>query len=311
MPTFLVYAHTDAPMVARLALSLAPDPVLVHVDRKTDIKPFRDSLASATNAILLDERVPVRWGAYSQVEAMRLLIAAGAAETAPDDYLVMLSGQDYPLRPISEFREYLENHRGQQFIKSFAIAGSEPKYEKQISRRHYRDIKFMESAKGRALRFRNLIIRLLEFVDRRPTSPVPANLIAAHGQTHWALTRECALQLDAMISPTVEAFFRQVFAPDEKVFHSLFASSRSPSEALAGGHGPYQGPGTWRYTNFHYIDPGMKKIFAVADAEFVLSRDDFFIRKVHSSESAALLDLIDQREASRSAKDKASRSTKD
>jgi hypothetical protein len=100
--------------------------------------------------------------------------------------------------------------------------------------------------------------------------------------------------LECLITPEIEEFFQSVFAPDEKVFHSLFASTRFAADSYQiSGPTDYIGSGNWRYTNFHHIHPSLTKVYELADWKEVSNSSKFFIRKVESRRSEALLGRID------------------
>ncbi len=282
-------------MLVRLCIRLYPHQVFVHVDAKSDIVPFQQGLfrAGCEHVSLLPTRVPVNWAGYSQVEAMRLLIEAASSRTAPDDYMVMMSGQDYPLRDVRSFAEYLAACSGKQYIKSFIVQGTEKKYTSQITRRHHRDLPFLRRCSGRLRRLRNVLIRFLEVIDCRQMPAAPEGMKIAHGETHWALTAECAVELNNSVTPEIESFFKTTFAPDEKFFHSLFLNSRYTKSAQGGSLVPYTGPGNWRYTNFHFLNSD-HTTFTHREWPSILGTEKFFVRKVESVRSWNLLQIIDR-----------------
>jgi hypothetical protein len=114
-------------MFGRLCSRLLPHPVIAHIDRKTNRHDFERAAASARadNVEFVIDTVSVNWAGYSQVEAMRRLIRTAAPLTPADDYMVMLSGQDYPIQPLSKFIERLNQEPKQQYIRSFRILESE------------------------------------------------------------------------------------------------------------------------------------------------------------------------------------------
>lgn len=56
--------------------------------------------------VLTTERFNVQWAGFSQVEATLELMRT-AAKNDTHDYFILLSGADYPIRPISELTTYL------------------------------------------------------------------------------------------------------------------------------------------------------------------------------------------------------------
>ena len=294
MPVFLIYTFKDPALLKRVAARVAPHPVVVHVDAKVEIAPFRDATIDA-NVHFVSERVIVNWAGWSQVRAIRAMVRTGIKLAAgPDDHLVLLSGSDYPLRPVDELTAFLARHRGQQFLKAFEIKTSSDHYRKHL-KRHFRDLpigrKLPATPRGR--RARNALIKALESVAALGPQPkAPKGLRVAHGGTHFALTAECLTRLERMVTPEIETFFSRIFCPEEKFYHSLLASEDRLTKEWQVV--PYQGHGQWRYANLHHIEPKLDRVFTLNDWDVVSQiQDSFFIRKVQSTDSADLLDRID------------------
>lgn len=293
-PIFLVYTFQDPAHLRELVAALAPSRVFVHVDAKADVTAFSEAVRDRDNVTFTD-RVQVNWGGYSQVRAIRILVKEALRAADDDDYLVMLSGSDYPLRPLAELTAHLQAHQGRQYLRAFEISKSEEKYFWQIDRTHHRDIAFLSRRTGtKAMRkLRNAIIRLLDGpLSRKRLPPVPGGLTIGHGGTHFAVTAECMRAMEAKVTPEVERYFASVFCPEEKFYQSLIMSTRFSGATPAGGFEEYVGPGNWRYSNLHLIDPTLVRVFKLADWPEVRGSDRFFIRKIVSGESDGLREKI-------------------
>lgn len=294
-PIFLIYTFNDPEHLKELVASLSPYPVLVHVDGKVSIRPFEDALNESGHARLIEERVQVNWGGYSQVRAIRALVGEALTLAADDDYLIMLSGSDFPIRPIPDLVRFLSERQGTQFLRAFDVSTSERKYTYQVDRQHHRDLRLLSRQTHRPLlrKIRNALIKLIDSTwspvfGRLKNPPVRV----AHGGTHFAMTAECVRELESLVTPAVEDYFSKVFVPEEKFYHSLLQESRFRGRAPAGGLEPYAGPGNWRYSNLHLIDPSLIKVFTLADWDEVRTSQKFFLRKVDSYAGAGLRDRI-------------------
>lgn len=293
-PIFLIYTFQDAAHLRELVTALKPFQVFVHVDAKANLDDFTDAVRGFDNVTFTD-RVQVNWGGYSQVRAIRTLVSAALKVAEDEDYLIMLSGSDYPLRPIAELTAHLQANQGRQYLRAFEIAESEEKYFRQIDRTHHRDIQFLARHTGnKALRkVRNAVIRLLDGpLSRKRTPPVPEGLRVGHGGTHFAVTAECMRAMEQLVSVDVERYFASVFCPEEKFYQSLVMRTRFANSTPAGGFEEYVGPGNWRYSNLHLIDPTLVRVFTSGDWPEICGSDRFFIRKIVSGESDGLREKI-------------------
>src|SRR5690349_19353849 len=95
---YLILAHNTPNHLSRLvrALDSANAAFFIHVDRKSDISPFRKGL-SQPNTTFLEDRVAVYWGDFSDVRATIELIKKALSHSFEPVYFVLLSGADYPL----------------------------------------------------------------------------------------------------------------------------------------------------------------------------------------------------------------------
>lgn len=298
MPTFVVLAHTQPELVARMVRHLTPYPVVVHVDAKVDIRAFRAALHRCDSVSFVDSerRVNVRWGGFSQVLAMRAAAEQALGLTSAQDHIVVCSGSDYPLRPIRDLAKFLEVSEWRQHIRYFDIAASERKYEDQISRRHYRDLTLINREKGEFVRKLNNAARraLASGARALPRATLPNADAVAFGSQWFAVTRECMEATLKLSSQSVDEFFRRTFSPDEKYFHTLVSQTAHHLETQAGGFEPYVGPGTFRMANLHHLHGSLSKWYTLDDWEELAASDKFFVRKVRLPESASLMDRLDR-----------------
>lgn len=133
---YLILAHNNPAHLGRLIARLsAPGASFhVHIDANADIAPFA-ALASPS-VTFIDRRVRCGWGDVSLVKAT-LELMRGAAAARPDaEYFVLLSGACYPLQPVSYIEDFLERHRGTEFIEAYALPNLQ--YGKTLERiTHY------------------------------------------------------------------------------------------------------------------------------------------------------------------------------
>ena len=89
--------------------------IYVHVDKKSDIGS--EIKTSSQIHILPDKyRVDVRWGQFSQVQPTLNLLAYASHQDQYEHYW-LCSGQDYPIRPISEIVSVLHSKPDVNFLQ--------------------------------------------------------------------------------------------------------------------------------------------------------------------------------------------------
>ena len=116
---FLIMAHTNYPLVARLLKKLDHENnnIYLHIDAKSTLTEEDKTLllgSCTKSTVKFTPRYSVNWGAYSQINIeMRMLEFASADQ---NDYYHFLSGVDFPIKPMAYIHEFFENHKGTEFV---------------------------------------------------------------------------------------------------------------------------------------------------------------------------------------------------
>jgi hypothetical protein len=295
MPVFAVLAHKQPALLSRLVSRLAPYPVVVHVDAQSDHTAFDRALRGLDNVRLVPphESVRVRWAAFSVVEATMCLYRHALRGLAPDEHIVLLSGQDYPLRPVEDFVDYLGTSPWRQHARLVDPWTGGPRDAEHFLRGHFQDMALFPNAVrwGRLDRMNLGLRRTLRATLGRGPRRAPDGLRLAQGSQWTALTAECVQELLDCASPSVQRFFRRVWAPDERMFQSLLASSRFVQETPAGALESVR-VDEWP-ANFHLLDQTLDRFYVDGDEMELRGSNACFVRKVSWPESASLLDEID------------------
>jgi hypothetical protein len=120
----LILAHKNASQCERLIqeILLHPSAVAVlHIDIKSKdlYQNLCQQFKNESRVHFVSERYSVDWGSFNQIRATVSLLKA--ANTIGVDYCTLLSGQDFPIHPLSKFADFLNEHSGKQFIVRFAL----------------------------------------------------------------------------------------------------------------------------------------------------------------------------------------------
>jgi hypothetical protein len=284
-PVFLLLVHADPQQAKRLLRRLAPvGRCMVHVDAKSDVSAFR---IDDPRVGYLSDRVEVRWGAISQVEAtLRLMRTALAqCEASQVSHFVLLSGNCYPLRPMEEFRAFSQSHAGTDFIKLIPLATTRKLHGRVRHFWFYEDL----PADGRKFTWVRLSRGLLQLAGKLGRRSFPLFAQWHFGSQWWALTPDTVRYLVSYPhEAAVKRFLRFSKAPDEIYFHTVLANS-----PLRHRVEPVTGYGPWDAANLHLIDPSLARWFGAADYEEIMASGRWFVRKVGSGISGDLCDRLD------------------
>ncbi len=278
---FLILAHADPANTARLVrLLLESDAaVCLHYDLKAGEAPLREireRLGDLADRLILATRVRVSWGEWSIVEATLNGLAALLEADRDLDYIHLMSGSDYPIRPISEFRSFLARHAGVDFIESHAI--NRKRWVKDgLSRERYQYRHFFNFKTHPRLFHWCWKTQSALKIRRKPPAGLPIHM----GSQWWTLTAAtCRLVLARGTSKAMVRFFRHSWIPDEMAVQSLAAQT---------GH---------KHSNRHltlyqFNDYGVPIVYHDSHAAY-LSRQPFFFARKLSPFAVKLRDALDR-----------------
>jgi hypothetical protein len=215
---FLILAHNEFGLLQTL-ISCLDDPrndIYVHIDRKvTQVPRFH---AGQAGLEMLENRVDIRWGDLSMVEAEYALFEA-AASHGPYSYYHLLSGVDLPLKSQDYIHRFFDEHAEKEFI-GYTLTGMTPELSTRMQRWHLFPRHFSRKRNGYSL-VRAAFIRLQKVLGIRRNTDIDfkkgsqwvsitqrmTDYILAHKDwsmrtfTHTFVPDECLVQTLAWMSP--------------------------------------------------------------------------------------------------------------
>ena len=227
---YLILAHAHPRQLGRLAARLAGPGVhlYLHIDANTppDIyRAMQDSVEQSNLPATWIARQPCRWGGFSLVEATLHLMRAALADGC--DWLILLSGQDYPLQAHHVIASRLLRSGMAGFIDMRAQAQFDVRYRFESFH--------CERLNGKAAdRWLQKLQRTLNHMGLRRHLPLPLQQVYA-GSQWWMLSAPvCRWLLDFCEAyPRIIPFFRRTLVPDEMFFQTLLAHSAFASQLQA------------------------------------------------------------------------------
>jgi hypothetical protein len=289
---YIVLSHRNPEQVLRLVGALTEGPaarVLVRHDQRGSRLAAAEIEAAGAEA--LEDRIEMEWGGWSHVELV-LSCLRRAARLQPD-WTLVLSGQDYPLRPLAEIEERLAA------TEADALLGSVREIEPRRPPPGRDDEFFLRTAYrhfGRPRRLPDLPhpLRPLVYVRdlpprvgvRRPRAPGSR----LHGSADWLTLgpRALAALLAAGEDRRLTRFFRRVAVPSESFFATVLLNDASL--VIGRDHR--------RFVSFDRPGAPHPRTLTTADLEPALASGADFARKFDVSEDSGALDLLDARRRS-------------
>jgi hypothetical protein len=296
---FVITSHADIPQLRRLVDRLldGADDVRVYISHDIAGEPGAEALAGPRCTVIRE--VGGR-GDFTQIERIvslfRLVEQDGGA-----DYVTVLSGMDYPARPLAEFLDALPASRD-GFLHNFPALdpeGSDWTMHEARQRYRYRwwILWPLEASSRRrwhwlhGLNFVQPLFRVniaygtFRFALRRGALPEG---LTVHGGSAWfTISRRAVRHVLATVDsrPDILHWARTSLAVDEVFFQSILVSA---------GVFDFE---NWnaRYIDFDSDGFGHPKVLVEEDEDRIVASGAYFVRKVDRHRSAGLLDGLDER----------------
>jgi hypothetical protein len=305
---YLVIAHRGPAQVHRLVRHLddGSSQVWIHLDAKSSSAGW-EWVAEHPAATLVTPRQACVWGAWSQVESILVTLRAALRSNRPG-YVVLLSGQDYPVKSAAAIDTYLSRHSNAVHLEGGTLAevwGERASWKTDSYCVPFSgdrgDLKLIPPLSSLTPRERVNWARLL--VGREglraglrlvadltpPRRAVVANQRggASWWGMPWTVATSVLEYLDA--HPEFERYYRYTQCPDEIIFHTVIEQLR-----LAGQVGKVLPKLT------HVVWPpdntGSPKVFGMEDLAALLALPEhvLFARKLDLDHDAELFDALDK-----------------
>ncbi len=279
--------HKDPQLLCR-AMNVLSDGecgFFIHVDRKAEIAQF--GAASGQSIEFCDQRVPVYWGEFSQIEATLLLIKKALSSSTAYDYFVFFQGGTYPLRTGRYIQRFLQTNNDREFINLVRMPAPGYPLSKINELRYPSTMQVHRLAARVAGKFG---------LARRDYRRHLRGLDAYSGDAYWVLSRKAVqhiIEFDRN-NPHVAAFFRNTLTSDEMFFQTILGNSPFRSQvrrSLVYLDWPKNGNHPAMLSDFHVRNFELQERVLV-DNEWGLG-EMLFARKL-SDGRLDLLDRIDE-----------------
>jgi len=305
---YIILAHRQPQQLAKLvqALSTPNSRFYIHIDGKTELAPFEAALSKHANVVILQKRCVTAWGDISIVRAT-LYAMEKAMEEERSGHVVLLSGQDYPLRHKREIERFFETHADVDFIKCFPlpftgwsenggmertthykINRSAAKYDYVLFPSVYEpDFSWKKCLQQLKVFPRLKRLYILSLVVRKRKFPAYAQLMG--GAQWWALTMPTCRQILHFLQqhPGYLIYHQHSLIPDEFFFQSILYSLPNKEQKKI--------EDMLTYINWERDVDEPPVTFNAADLnELLQQKDCLFARKFDVDVDAQILNLLDK-----------------
>jgi hypothetical protein len=281
---YLILAHKNPAQFARLVEVLNMPGVIfyIHIDQKVSITGFRRALANVGAEVrFVEKRFYVNWGGFSTVLATLALLKQCAKECQSDDRVVLLSGQDYPIKSNEEIAAFFALHADREFVSWWRLPSEAWKTE-DGGKDRYQYYWLIDTVH---LRWAETLVRWQKRVGIKRGLP---GFVSPVGGSQWfLLTAECVQFILDYCKKNKKflQFWSTTRLSDEMFFNTILLNSEYATKV--------------ENTSLKYIDwlkgPEVPRILRLDDFIPIKESRNLFARKVDPviPDSSQLMDEID------------------
>lgn len=307
---YFIASHVNPDQVARLvrACRSSGNPnarVLVHHDYKVSNLDAA-AIEQLGNVDVLRDTVKVDWGGFTQCLMIRRSMQ-WLLDNRDVDWVVYLSGQDYPIKPLAQIERELGASKFDGYLD--AKPAEQCEWMQGFGRYYYRYVnlpkfpgvqRVREFLRQRAKAQRsagNLTPRIvvapsnhgtLKVGIRPARSPFNEQFSCFYGSSWWTLNRRAIESMCSAMDgrPDLVAHYRRIlWAPNESFFMTLLMNDRSLKLCTDDNR---------RLISWTHPETGHPDVLKASDWDRILASDAHFARKVDARVDPALLDLLDR-----------------
>lgn len=280
---YLLTFYRDVEHFARLLTNLHGPNIDIYIynDKKSnvDLKILTGQYDNG-NIYVLDDTNIVTWGGFSLCKSIFLLMGA-CIKNGVYDYILLISGQDFPLANSTQIKSFLRAHKGREFIEYYDLPyanwvnsnGGLDRYEYYWlvdEMGLYKSVDFVEQQKKEGLKrsfFRDLI---------------------PYGSSCWfTLTQNMVEYVCKYVEDNQRElfdYFKYVLISDEILIPSVIVNSPYRDKIVNSNH---------RYIDWR-TGPEYPRMLTMADYNDMIKSDCLFARKFSSAIDTKVVDLLEQ-----------------
>lgn len=251
--------------------------IFVHLDKKIEIEPF-EYLSKLDRVVFIKNRTLCNWGGFSFVNAIFNCLEEVLDLEEGYDFYNLLSGQDYPIKPMEDISRFYENNQGKCFI-SYDEDHEKDWWKHAVTRfenYHFTDLTF----KGRYF-IQGLITKYLP----KRKFPIDLQLFGSSISTWWTVSPGCASYMVDFMKENkkLKKFMAYTWGADEFLVASIVMNSPFRDQVIN--------------NNLRYITwvDGIAnpRILIEGDLDGIKESDKLFARKFDIVIDEKVLDEID------------------
>lgn len=269
---YLILAHNEFEVLNRLIESLddVRNDIYIHFDAK--VKDLPTLAVKYSKLFILENRVDVKWGDVTVVEAELNLFEA-ASKNKSYQYYHLLSGVDMPIKSQDYIHQFFNSNQGKEFI-GFYTGDISKEIDRKVRRTHLFSSSFRtsEGASGQLKRIvRASLIRAQELIGYKRNKSIDFKK-----GTQWLSISDGLVKLILKDKNKILRIYQNSFCCDEIVVQTICWNSVYKNKVY-----DYKDEGRGCMREIRW-ENNVIRDWEDADFEYLIKSDKLFARKFNS-----------------------------
>lgn len=297
---YFIQSHKNPEQILRLVTAIKTSSPNCHIIISHDFSSSHlelNRLKSLTNIDLIKRYQPARRGDSSILEIFLEVLEYLFQNNIEFDWLVTLSGQDYPIQPISKFEEFLFSTQYDGFLNYYDFfAADRPMNKRQDAIKRYTSQYISLPSWCKPLLKK--ISRVEKFIPflrvqahcamiglKAWSTPFNSDFIAYRGYYWNTLSQECISYFRDFLknNPKILKYYKKTLAPEESLMATVLVNSQKFNLA----------PNTLQYANFPLGLKGFATDILADELPSLIQQNYFFARKFDLEKNKEVFDILE------------------
>lgn len=284
----LILAHKDFSLLSHMVDYFYRDCyVFIHIDRKADVaKKYVTTLLQKPQVVAVYRKYNVNWGGYSILKA-ELFLFKEALRLCDATYFHLISGQDYPIKPLTAFLDFFERNKSLNFISCGSIGDNRLGRKNAYFRyQYFLPYDYFHGSRRQVWRKINRFVNIQKKVGISRGIPVQFDKIYCGSQ--WLSIPLETVKTIVEYTNERPAFYHRLkctFAPEESYFQTLIVNLCTCESVVFKNY---------RFIRWKNENNNSPANLSMIHFHLLVESEDFFARKMDERYCKNVIENIDK-----------------
>jgi len=282
---YIILAHKNPAQVRRLIdrLDDGRSTFFIHIDARAPLSDFL-TIFTRRSCVRFVNTAYSGWGGFGLVEATINGMKAVRDSGIQFDRVILLSGQDYPIKSNDRIDDLLSDARAKVFMNYHPL----PDYWKWPGNGGLYRVNKYYLGPGNIRKYIAKLLNFLSNFSSRVARKLPAGMRPFAGSQWWIMDMDMLGKVLDYISshPRYRKFHQYTFAADEVFFHMIVLNSVNETHNVSND--------SLRFMKWRSASSAHPEFLGAADLPALSSSPALFARKFDMNKQPEILDLIDE-----------------